>query len=107
MNVIRKASLSRSNQIKKRRMVAYALVWLLGVLVLTEVFRFSADHEPRSNSTDKRELASTSVMTVHAASNRLSSVGPSVDSDKLEAVDPPSEHPFYNPIFSFAESPAV
>ena len=49
MNVIRKASLSRSNQIKKRRMVAYALVWLLGVLVLTQVFRFSADHEPRSN----------------------------------------------------------
>ncbi len=97
MNDIPKANDFTTGQSKKPRMFVYALALIAGVLFWTVEFRLSSGLESDSDSTDAREMTSNAVPTFYAASNRLLSVVTSVDSDKLEAVGSPSEHPFDNP----------
>lgn len=94
MNGIRKPGCFTSSQIKNRRLVVCALVLIVGLFAWTVAFRRPSVSE---QGCDKRKTASNAVSTFHVASNRVSSVASSVDSDKLETVAPPSEHPFDNP----------
>ncbi len=97
MNGIPKSNRFTSTQSKKRRMVVYAFALIAGVLAWMVAFRLLSGQEPDSNSTEERKTAPNAASTSYAASNRLSSVASSVDSDMLEPIDPPSEHPFDNP----------
>lgn len=97
MNDIPKTNYFTTGQSKNRRLFVYALVLIAGVIAWTVEFRLSSGLEPDSDSMDDRETTSNAVSTLDTASNRLSSVVSSVDSDKLEPIGPPSEHPFDNP----------